>query len=537
MSSNQLTVRDVVIQMLRDLGIKRVYGNPGSTELAFLGDWPDDFDYVLGLQEASAIAMADGDARATGRPSFVNVHSAAGMGNGLGNLFTAYKNQVPMVVMAGQQGRSLLSSEAYLAAENAADFPKPYVKYSVEPANAQDVPAALARCFEVAMQPPYGPTFISIPNDDWDKPCEPYKVVNALGFGAARESGLQEMAKALVGAKRPAIVFGTEMDIFGAYDNGVKLVERTGATAYIAPVAAAAAFPENHPQFGGFLPAIPMGLSKMLERHDVVVVIGAPVFTFHMEGEAPVLNSPDTRILHLTADSGAAARARAELSLVGELKESIDKLVALLPEKAANVEAPLAVSRPVLDKEEGMPSAAYVLSRISELMPEDAVLVEEAPSHRPAMQQNLPIKQQGGFFTMSSGGLGYGLPASVGVALAQADNQDKRKVVALIGDGSMQYSIQALWTAAQRGLPVTIIVLNNGGYGALKAFSKIMGAENVPGVDLPGIDLTEIAKGYGCNTSRVDNVADLDEAIKKALSDPHTHLIDVIVDPSKGQVY
>ncbi|QEY25559.1 benzoylformate decarboxylase [Neisseria zalophi] len=534
MSSNQLTVRDVVIQVLRDLGVHRVYGNPGSTELAFLGNWPEDFEYVLGLHEASAVSMADGEARVTGRPTLVNLHTAAGLGNSLGNLFTSYKNQAPVVILAGQQSRSLLSSDAYLAADDPTLFPKPYVKWAVQPANAQDVPAALVRCFEVAMQPPYGPTYISVPNDDWDQPCEPYPVGKSIGFGPAREEGLKDIAKALASAKRPALVFGTEIDTFNAFDNAVRLAERTGATVYTAPVAAAAAFPENHPQFGGFLPAIPAGLSKMLERHDVVLVAGAPVFTFHVDGKADVLTSPDTRILHLTSDPNAAARARAELSLVGELNESLDRLVSFLPEKpAADVAEPLKVARSTPEKEDGMPSAAYVLSRLSALMPKDAVLVEETPSHRPAMQKNLPITQQGGFYTMSSGGLGYGLPASVGVALAQ----DKRKVVALIGDGSMQYSIQALWTAAQHKLPLTVIVLNNGGYGALKSFSKFLGATNTPGMDLPSIDMVKIAEGYGCNTSRVDNTADLDNALTKALNDPHTHLIDVVVDPNKGDIY
>lgn len=534
MSSNQLTVRDVVIQVLRDLGVKTVFGNPGSTELAFLGDWPEDFEYVLGLQEASAVGMADGMARATGRPTFVNVHSAAGLGNSLGNLFTAYKNQVPMVVMAGQQGRSLLSSEAYLAADDAASFPKPYVKWSVEPATAQDVPAALARCFEIAMQPPYGPTFISVPNDDWDKPCDPVKVVDAIGFGPARQNGLERVAEALSKAKRPALVVGTEIDIFDAYDNAVKLAERTGATAYVAPVVAAAAFPEDHPQFGGFLPAIPENLSKMLERHDLVVVAGAPVFTFHVEGDAAVLTHPDIKVMQLTSDPNAAARAKADLSLVGELNESLEKLIELLPEKpAADVAKPFAIERSTPEKGDGKPSAAYVLSRLSELMPKDAILVEEAPSHRPALQKNLPVTQKGGFYTMSSGGLGYGLPASVGIGLAQ----DERKVVAVIGDGSMQYSIQALWTAAQHGLPLTIIVLNNSGYGALKAFSDIMGTSNTPGMDLPEIDITQIALGYGCNASKVDNVDELDEALSAALNDPRPHVIDVIVDPNQGNVY
>ncbi len=534
MADDGLTVRDVCLQVLRDVGATTVFGNPGSTELAFLGDWPDDFDYVLGLQEASVIGMADGYARVTGRASFANVHTAAGLGNGLGNVFTAFKNQTPMVVMAGQQSRSLLTSEAYLAADHPEEFPRPYVKWASQPANAQDVPAALARCFEIAVQPPYGPTFIAVPQDDWDQPCDPYRVVRAFSPGAARPEGLEEVAQALGEARRPALVLGTEIDTFGAYDDAVRLAERTRATVYAAPVAAASVFPEDHPQFGGFLPALPPGLSARLEGHDVVLVVGAPVFTFHVAGTAAVLTSPATRILQLTADAGSAARSRAELSLVGELRSSLAALTSLAPEQPhADVAEPLRLERSRPTYSQGPMSAAYVLSRLASLMPEDAIVVEEAPSHRPAMQANLPITQQGGFYTMASGGLGYGLPAAVGVALAQ----DERKVVALIGDGSMQYSIQALWNAAERSLPLTVIVLNNGGYGALKAFADMMGSAKVPGMDVPSIDLTQLAAGYGCHASRVEDEADLVAALETALADPWPHLVDVVVDPGAGNVY
>lgn len=534
MPSEQLTVRDVAIQVLRDAGVTTVFGNPGSTELAFLGEWPEDFEYILALQEASAVSMADGMSRITGKPSFVSVHSAAGLGNCLGNLFTAYKNQVPVVVIAGQQERSLLSSEAYLAAADATTFPKPYIKWSVEPATATDVPAALARCIAIAMQPPCGPVFISVPNDDWDKPCEPFRMGRIMGPDAASEEGLRQAADILSKSRCPALVVGSEIDAFDAYHCVVRLAECTGATAYIAPVTASAAFPEDHPQFGGFLPAIPAKLSEMLERHDTVIVVGAPVFTFHVGGTAAVLTSKDTRIMQITTDPEAAARARAELSLVGDLKASLDQLLHLLPaQPASSTGAPFILKRSAPDKGEGLPSADYVLSRLSALMPADAILVEEAPSHRPAMQRNLPVTQQGGFYTMSSGGLGYGLPASVGIALAQ----NKRKVVALIGDGSMQYSIQALWTAAQHSLPLTVVVLNNRGYGALKSFSKIMGVTNTPSMDLPAIDLVRIAAGYGCHASRVDDVELLDEALEVALNDPHPHLIDISVNPEASNVY
>ncbi len=163
-----VSVRKAVIDLLRSLNMTTVFGNPGSTELPFLQDWPEDMRYILGLQEASVVAMADGYAQATGNAAFVNLHSAAGLGNGLGNLFTAYRNQAPLVVTAGQQARSLLLKHPYLFAESATEFPKPYVKWSCEPAAAAEVPAAIARAYCTAMMKPCGPTFVSIPVDDWE---------------------------------------------------------------------------------------------------------------------------------------------------------------------------------------------------------------------------------------------------------------------------------------------------------------------------------------------------------------------------------
>ena len=178
--------------LLRAFGIKRVFGNPGSTELPFLSDWPDDIDYVLGLQEASVVGMADGYAQATRNAGFVNLHSGAGVGHALGNIYTAYRNQTPLVITAGQQARSIMPLQAFLYAERASEFPRPYVKYSVEPARAEDVPAAIARAYYVAMQPPCGPTFVSVPVDDWARPAQPIEarsVSRELGPDAGGDEG------------------------------------------------------------------------------------------------------------------------------------------------------------------------------------------------------------------------------------------------------------------------------------------------------------------------------------------------------------
>src|ERR1043166_5637948 len=188
-TGKSVTVKDATFNLLRAFGIRKVFGNPGSTELPFLADWPDDIDYVLGLQEASVIGMADGYAQATGNAGFVNLHSAAGVGNAAGNIYPAHRNQPPLVITAGQQARSILPLQPFLYAERAAEFPRPYVKFSVEPARAEDVPAAIARAYYVAMQPPCGPTFVSVPIDDWAHPARPVAARNiSHEFGPNRKA-------------------------------------------------------------------------------------------------------------------------------------------------------------------------------------------------------------------------------------------------------------------------------------------------------------------------------------------------------------
>src|SRR5689334_5448327 len=206
--AKSVSVKDATFALLRALGITKVFGNPGSTELPFLADWPGDIDYVLGLQEASVIGMADGYAQATRNAGFVNLHSAAGVGNALGNIYTAHRNQTPLVITAGQQARSILPLQAFLQADRASEFPRPYVKYSVEPARAEDVPAAIARAYYTAMQPPCGPTFVSVPIDDWTHPVQSVparKVSREIGPDS---SAIKALAMAIAESKKPALVVG-----------------------------------------------------------------------------------------------------------------------------------------------------------------------------------------------------------------------------------------------------------------------------------------------------------------------------------------
>jgi benzoylformate decarboxylase len=529
-SSTQVTVKQATFGLLRAFGIKKVFGNPGSTELPFLSDWPDDLDYVLGLQEASVIGMADGYAQATRNAGFVNLHSAAGVGNALGNIFTAYRNQTPLVITAGQQARSILPLQPFLFAERASEFPRPYVKFAVEPARAEDVPAAIARAYYTAMQPPCGPTFVSVPIDDWTKPAQPIEARSVTRELSPDPDAIRGLAEALAVSERPAFVVGPAVDRAQAIDLMVRLAEKTRAAVWVSPFSARCSFPERHPQFAGHLHASPGQLSEALREHDLVVVIGAPVFTFHVEGVAAIFDGTTT-LFQITDDPEAAAVTPAGTSIIATMKPALAALIEMtaeskraMPKGRVLPPAP-AASDPI--------KAEFLLHSLAAAMPDKAVLVEEAPSHRPTMHKFMPMRGQDSFYTMASGGLGHGLPAAVGVALGRGNV----RTVCLVGDGSAMYSIQALWTAAQRQLPLTVVIINNEGYGAMRAFSKVMQVRNVPGLDMPGLDFVKIAEGMGCEAVRVTKSSELASALQRALTHQGTSVVEVMVDSAVPVLY
>ncbi len=525
-----VTVKQATFDLLRTFGIKKVFGNPGSTELPFLSDWPGDIDYVLGLQEASVIGMADGYAQVTRNAGFVNLHSAAGVGHALGNVFTAYRNQTPLVIIAGQQARSILPLQPFLFAERASEFPRPYVKFAVEPARAEDVPAAIARAYYTAMQPPCGPTFVSVPSDDWAKPAQSLKARSVTRELSPDPDAIKCLAEALAASQHPAFVVGPGVDRAQAVDLMVRLAEKTHASVWVSPFSARCSFPERHPQFSGFLHASPGQLSEVLRAHDLVVVIGAPVFTFHVEGHAAIFDGA-TALFQITDDPEAAAVTPSGTSIMATMKPALAALIELSGEtkRAAPKGRVLAPAPKAADP---IPPE-FLLHSLAGAMPNGAVLVEEAPSHRPALQKFMPMRGQDSFYTMASGGLGHSLPAAVGIALGRPDI----RTVCLIGDGSAMYSIQALWTAAQRKLPLTVIVINNEGYGAMRSFSQVMQVRDVPGLDMPGIDFVKITQGMGCDAMRVTKSSELAGALKRALSHRGTSVVEVMVDAAVPVLY
>ncbi len=525
-TSSFVTVRQATLDLLRAFGIDRVFGNPGSTELAFLHNWPNDIDYVLGLQEATVIGMADGYAQATGNAAFVNLHSAAGLGHALGNLFTAYRNKTPLVITAGQQVRSILPLQPYLYAEQAAQFPMPYVKWSAEPARAEDLPAAIARAYYLAMQHPRGPTFVSAPSDDWMRLTRPVQSRNIAAEFGPDLAAIGRLADAIRMARRPAFVVGPAIDRSGSVGLMVDISERAKAAVWASPWSSRASFPELHPLFAGFLPAAPEPLSAALQPYDLIVVFGAPIFTFHVEGRCDVFES-GMPFWQITDDPTEAAIAPVGTSIIATVPSALAALRDRLAPAEATPPPPARTAPPPAVARDPIPPE-YLLERLAKVLPKDAIVVEEAPSHRPVIQRYLPMPGAGSFYTMASGGLGYGLPASVGVAIARP----AKRTVCLIGDGSAMYSIQAIWTAAQRALPLTIIVINNSGYRVLRAFSREMQGENLPGMDLPGLDFVKIAEGLGCRARRIHRAEQIDPALAEGLISEGPMLVEVVVDPA-----
>ncbi|MBK6004831.1 benzoylformate decarboxylase [Ramlibacter ginsenosidimutans] len=520
-----VTVRHAVVDLMRRFGMTSVFANPGSTELPMFRDFPSDFRYVLGLQEATVVGMADGFAQATHNASFVNLHSAAGVGNAMGNIFTAHKNRTPMVITAGQQARSILPFDPFLSSAQATELPKPYIKWSIEPARAQDVPQAIARAYYIAMMPPRGPVLVSVPVDDWDQPAEyvPARIVSTEL--RPQPAVLAQIGEALDACHRPAIVAGAAIDRDNAWNEVVALAEAHNARVWGAPMSGRCSFPEDHRLFAGFLPAMRERIVELLAGHDLILAIGAPAFAYHVEGAGPHIPMGAT-LCQLTEDPDTAAWTPVGISAVGSIRLGVLDLLARPAPKARAV--PPARTRARRAEPTPVMSTAYVLQTLAGVKAPEDIVVEEAPSARPVMQAYLPITRSETFYTMDSGGLGYGMPAAVGVALGKPG----RRVICLMGDGSSMYSIQALWSAAQLKLPITFVILNNRRYAALQDFAPVFGfsaTDVVQGTELPDIDFLSLAKGMGCDGTLVSNSGDLRAALDRALASPTPTVVEVQV--------
>ncbi|MCO5314633.1 MAG: benzoylformate decarboxylase [Solirubrobacterales bacterium] len=524
------TVRDVTFDLFRKLEMTTIFGNPGSTELPMLTDFPDDFKYVLGLQEAAVVGMADGYAQMTGRPAHANIHTAPGLGNAMGAIFNCQANHSPVVITVGQQVRAQITMQANLTNRDATRVPHPFVKFSFEPPRAEDVPLALAHAIHLATLPPMGPVMVSLPMDDWDLEmnsgdAELLLARSVTGKASADPVAVERLASRLRDAKNPVMVAGPDIDAAGGWDEAIALSESQNLPVWATPAPGGGriGFPEGHPNFRGVLPPGIQPVGEILGNHDLAVVIGSSVFPYYPYLPGSLLGE-NTELVQITSDPDEAARAPMGEALVADVKLTMAALNAHLEPTSREALEPNPAPMRLEDSDPLNPSV--VMSTLKEVIPEDAVIVLEAPSATLALRNQLRISHPKSYFFGAGGGLGFGTAAAVGVQLAAED----RPVVCVVGEGSLQYAISALWTAKTYGVSVTFLVLRNEEYAILKWFAEIEQV-NSPGLDLPALESADIASAYGVESVRVSGTEAVKAALTEAIADPTPRLVEVDVQP------
>jgi benzoylformate decarboxylase len=512
------SVREATFELLRSHGMTRIFGNPGSTELGMLKDFPEDFSYVLGLQELVVVGMADGFAQASGTVGHANLHTAPGVGNAIGGIFNARANKSPLLITAGQQVRAHITMEANLTNRDAAVIPAPYVKWSHEPPRAQDVPQALARAIHHASLPPRGPTFVSIPMDDWDQAADEDAFRSALaravrGSAVPDRGALEDVARRLEQARSPVLIAGPDIDASGGWDDAVALAEKQHLPVWATPATGGGriGFPEDHPNFVGVLPPAIAAVSETLKGHDLILVVGSSVFPYYPYLPGALLPE-GAELVQITSDADEAARAPMGEAIVGDVAGALRALVELVAGSERDAPQPRALPGEPAASEPISGTAA--MAALAAAWPKDGIAVLEAPSSTVALRNRLRLSQPGSYYFSASGGLGFGIAAAVGVQLAQPE----RRVVCVLGEGSAQYGITALWTAAAYKVPVTFLVLRNDEYMILKWFAELEQARGVPGLDLPGLDVAAVAQAYGVPAREVSSKDELVAALREEIA-------------------
>ncbi|GID95728.1 thiamine pyrophosphate-dependent enzyme [Amorphoplanes digitatis] len=525
------TVRDAVYEVLRRHGLTTLFANPGSTEIAFLAGLPDDFRFVLALHEASVVGMATGFALARDRPALVNLHTTAGLGNAVGALATARVNRSPLVVIVGQQDRRHLLLEPFLTGR-LRGLAGEYPVWHCEPARPQDVPSAVARAVHEASTA-RGPALVVVPSGDWAEELPAGAEVAAPALvhrpAGARHAVPPALAAMLRDAAAPALVTGAGASDPECWRALVALAERLGAPVWQESFGARAGFPQDHPLFAGHLPASRGRLRAALGAYDVVVVVGAPVFRQYPYETGPLI-PPGTRAALITDDPDEAHRGPVEIAVLAKPAAVVRELTALLPARPSTGgvrPVPPAVPAPA----PGAPlRPPWVLAELGRRLPADVVLVEETPSSRPDLHALIPARTPLGFVSAAMGGLGFGLPAALGLRLGDPG----RPVVAVLGDGSSMYSIQALWSAAHYRIGALLIVLANGRYAIMDRLAERAGGKPAWPA-FTELNISGMAASMGCPHARAATAAELtaalDEVIPGLRERREPLLLEVVVEP------
>lgn len=501
------TVREAALDVMRLHDLTTVFANPGSTEVPFLAGLPDDIRFVLALHEGSVVGAATGWALARDAPALALLHTTAGLGNAVGALSTARVNRAPLVVIVGQQDRRHLVQEPFLAGrleQLAGDYP---VRTETPP-RAQDVPGAIARAAHAA-RTLRGPALLVVPMDDWAQPAEdlPLPAPATLRLPPAVDAAsVREVAGLLDASGAPALVVGAGADRPATWEALTLLAERLGCPVWQESFGARAGFPQDHPCFAGHLPADRTRLRETLSPYDLVLSVGAPVFRQYPYETGPLVRG-GTRLALVTDDQAEAHRAPVDLAVVAGLPEFCSALAEAVDERGEPTRERRSPRRAAGPPEpgEGEPlRAAHVLAALAARLPAETVVVEETPSSRPDLHALVPARRPLGFLSAAMGALGFALPAAVGVRMGAPE----RPVVAVVGDGSSLYQIQALWTAVHYRVGVLFVVLANGRYAIMDRLADKHGS-TAPWPAFDEVSVAGMAEAMGCPACRVSGHGEL----------------------------
>jgi benzoylformate decarboxylase len=550
---NRITGRSAFLALLKDEGITHLFGNPGTTELPIMHALKDhpDLTYVMAMQESLVVGIADGFSRASGKLVACNVHVAPGLGNAMGSLYNAQFTGTPMILTAGQQeqGHGLMEPLLYGPLVRMAE---PLVKWAVEVARLEDLPRIVRRAAKVATTPPTGPVFISLPGDilNSEAGIELGRSTRVDARVRPSEEVLQVLTQRILKAQRPVIIAGDEIVKSDALREAAALAAALGCPAYQQSVPYGAHFLSESPSFMGALSRLQKQVREVLSPYDLMIVLGADPLRMSVHSEVDPLPEGLPIVQVGLVEWDLAKNYGAEIALKADVKETLKALVPAL--KAAGGSALEARARQDLAdlasrnwaakrkalveqiakaKDKSPIDPDFLALQVVESMPDHAILVDEGLTSSRHIVALRPHRDRYGYHALAAGGIGWGLPASVGVSLANP----QRPVVCYSGDGSAMYSIQALWTAAHHKLPLSVVIINNGGYRIIKQrLLSFHGDDNYMGMDFadPPVHFAGLAGSLGLEAIRITDPAELKPTLSSAFGRPGTKLIEVVVDGS-----
>ena len=552
----QMTGKDALAQMLIAEGTEFIFGNPGTSEtplLDVLQDYPQ-LRYIQSLQEGTAVGMADGYARATGRPAFANIHIAGGLANGISALYNAYRGGTPLILTAGNSDTRMLLTDPTLSGD-LVEMTSQYTKWSTQVLHPSDIPMAVRRAYKEAKTPPTGPVFISFPWDTMDETADLTIVPSSAGFFRTRPDtdAVARASQLLSQADNPIIVVGDRVAQSGAAAQMVRVAEQLGARVYATSMSEVN-FPNSHDLYGGVLNTSSPATQRLLAGADVVMAVGTDVFSSFLYVSEPFLG-PETKLIHL--DSSAQELEKiypTEVGILSDPEAGLSELADALEQEmsASNREAAATRAATWADQKRRsdeqyqqrlqqmwnnspMP-VERMMHELSQAAPPDTIVADEAITSRPALMRAFTFDDPGSVYGIRGGALGWAMPGALGVKLANPH----RPVLAVVGDGASMYTVQALWTAARYNIPVVYAICNNRSYRILKVnmdtYLRHMQDDQerestYVGMDFANpLDLAAIARAMGVAGETVVDPTDLGPALDRAYASGKPALLDVSID-------